>query len=211
MSRTIVIAMSFAATVSAFAPARMASAKSSIMMSNPTGLVGALAPTGFFDPLGLSTGKDAATLKKYREAELKHGRIAMLAAVGLLTQELFDSNPFGITGPAIYHFQAVDDIFPLFWLCIATVIGWLEVGTINKVWEPASVTFGKTGAANLREDAEAGEYGFDPLGWYPSDASAQEEIKTKELQNGRLAMLSVLGIWVQELVDGKEILSHLPL
>lgn len=39
-----------------------------------TGLgVGALAPTGFFDPLGLSKDKDAATLKQWRDAEIKHG------------------------------------------------------------------------------------------------------------------------------------------
>lgn len=42
---------------------------------------GATAPFGYFDPLGLSKGKDVKTLKKWRESELKHGRIAMLATV----------------------------------------------------------------------------------------------------------------------------------
>lgn len=42
---------------------------------------GATAPFGYFDPLGLSKGKDIKTLKKWRESELKHGRIAMLATV----------------------------------------------------------------------------------------------------------------------------------
>ena len=46
------------------------------------------------------------------------------------------------------------------------------------------------------------------LGWYPKDEAAQIEIKTKELQNGRLAMLGVAGIVAQELTDGKEILCH---
>ena len=63
---------------------------SSIFPENPTGLAaGEVAPTGFFDPLGLSKGKDAATLKQYREAEIKHGRVAMLAVFGILTAEKF--------------------------------------------------------------------------------------------------------------------------
>jgi hypothetical protein len=56
----------------------------SVFPSNPTGLAGEVAPTGFFDPAGLSNGKDAATLKQWREAEIKHGRAAMLAAAGAI-------------------------------------------------------------------------------------------------------------------------------
>lgn len=44
--------------------------------------VGITPPVGFFDPLGLSSGKDEATMKYYREAELKHGRVAMAACLG---------------------------------------------------------------------------------------------------------------------------------
>lgn len=35
-------------------------------------------PLGFFDPLGFTKGASAATLTKYRESELKHGRTAMV-------------------------------------------------------------------------------------------------------------------------------------
>ena len=49
-------------------------------------------------------------LKYSREAELHHGRIAMLGALGFMIQEqfapLFDG---GIDGPAIYHFQKVNE------------------------------------------------------------------------------------------------------
>ena len=58
----------------------------SIFPDNPTSLPGDIAPTGYFDPLNLSAGKDEITLKKWRDAEIKHGRVCMLAAVGLLTQ-----------------------------------------------------------------------------------------------------------------------------
>lgn len=48
-------------------------------------MVGASAPLGFFDPMGFSKGPEER-LNSYREAELKHGRTAMLAVVGFLTQ-----------------------------------------------------------------------------------------------------------------------------
>ncbi|CAN0289528.1 unnamed protein product, partial [Hapterophycus canaliculatus] len=49
-------------------------------------MVGSSAPLGFFDPMGFSKGP-AERLNAYRESELKHGRTAMLAVVGFLTQE----------------------------------------------------------------------------------------------------------------------------
>lgn len=48
-------------------------------------MVGASAPLGFFDPMGFSKGPEER-LNEYRESELKHGRTAMLAVVGFLTQ-----------------------------------------------------------------------------------------------------------------------------
>ncbi|GMH71153.1 hypothetical protein TrRE_jg1431, partial [Triparma retinervis] len=45
-------------------------------------MVGAIPPVGYFDPVGLSRNKDDATMKLYREAELKHGRVAMAACLG---------------------------------------------------------------------------------------------------------------------------------
>jgi hypothetical protein len=62
--------------------------------------------------------------------------------------------------------------------------------------------------ARLKPDQEPGDFKWDPFRWYPSDPTEQSIIKTKELQNGRLAMLAVAGIAVQEFTDGKEILCH---
>ena len=47
--------------------------------------------------------------------------------------------------------------------------------------------------------------GFDPLGFKPTDAAAFKTIATKEINNGRLAMLAVAGIVAQELVTGEKI------
>ena len=45
-----------------------------------------------YDPLGL--GKDPASLKWYREAELQHARWAMLGVAGVLGQEVFNPSVF---------------------------------------------------------------------------------------------------------------------
>ncbi|CAK9050466.1 unnamed protein product, partial [Durusdinium trenchii] len=48
--------------------------------------IGAMDPVGFFDPLDFC--KDEATFKDLRAKEIKHGRLAMMGALGMLTQSL---------------------------------------------------------------------------------------------------------------------------
>ena len=68
---------------------------------------------------------------------------------------------------------------------------------------------------NFTDDCQThryqGDLGFDPLGLKPSDPAAFNDLRTKELQNGRLAMLATAGFIAQELIDGKTVLSHLGL
>ena len=45
-------------------------------------------PPQIFDPLGLSDGAAPGEIKKWREAEIKHGRVAMLAALGVIVAEV---------------------------------------------------------------------------------------------------------------------------
>ena len=42
-----------------------------------------------FDPLGFAERASPADMVKYREAELKHGRVAMLAITGMLFAEVW--------------------------------------------------------------------------------------------------------------------------
>merc|ERR1711865_523113 len=61
---------------------------------------------------------------------------------------------------------------------------------------------------NLRPEYFPGDIGFDPLGLKPESYEDFAEMSTKELQQGRLAMLAVAGFIAQELVNGKGILEN---
>ena len=89
MFKSVIIA-SVVASAIAFMPSTRMATKSAISMNSD--MVGALPPVGFFDPLGLSKDLKPAELKKYREAELKHGRVCMIAFLGIVVGENF--NPF---------------------------------------------------------------------------------------------------------------------
>lgn len=72
------------------------------------GLPGNTLPLGDWDPAGLQQ-VTPKVVKKYRESELKHGRIAMLACVGFITQENFHPLHEQIGGLAITHMQQLRD------------------------------------------------------------------------------------------------------
>jgi light-harvesting complex I chlorophyll a/b binding protein 1 len=132
-----------------------------------------------------------------REAELKHGRIAMVAFVGIL----FTS---GGTHFAPSAFEtAADAGWPLALGAIAksnpgivaqalATIGIVE-GASNtnrgKWWD--GLWFGEKEGSPV----VAGDLGFDPLKLRPKDPKAWERMQLAELKNGRLAMLAVIGIF----------------
>ena len=82
-------------------------------------LPGILPPVGFFDPFGFAAKADEATIKRYRESELAHGRVGMLAVIGFLVGEKVEGSSFlfdaSIKGPAITHITQV----PGTYLCYA--------------------------------------------------------------------------------------------
>ena len=60
----------------------------------------------------------------------------------------------------------------------------------------------------MRDDYYPGDIGFDPLGIKPEDPEELDLMITRELQNGRLAMLAAAGFLAQEAVDNLGILEH---
>jgi len=196
-------------STAAFAPvSRRSSNSPTAVNAFADDLVGALDPVGFFDPLGFAEKADDNTLKRYREAELTHGRVAMLAAVGFLVGEQVEGSSFlfdaQITGPAITHLAQVP---PVFWVLLTIAIGSAEQYRATVGWvEPENVPVDQPGL--LRSDYVPGDIGFDPIGLKPDDPEEFRIMQTKELQHGRLSMLAVAGFMAQELTDGKGIIEH---
>jgi hypothetical protein len=162
-------------------------------------LPGITAPLGFFDPLGFCDNKNfsLSEAKRYREVEVTHGRVAMLASLGWIVQEEY--HPFfggQIGGPAFGHFQEIEAIFPQFWEFVIVAIGVTEAYRIGQGYnDPRS-------RDQIKDAYVPGELGFDPLGLFPEgDEEAIYEIKSKELNNGRLAMIAWSGFALQEEVD----------
>merc|ERR1711990_1084527 len=143
-----------------------------------------------------------------------HGRVAMTSVLGFLVAEsfhpLFGGN---IGGPAIRHLDKVREVAPIFFDFLAFGIACAEVyrslvGWVNptKLKEQNAEFIYK-----LNDEYYPGDVGFDPMGLKPTDPAEFAEMQTKELQNGRLAMLAAAGFLAQELVNHKPILETLKL
>jgi hypothetical protein len=91
---------------------------------------------------------------------------------------------------------------------LVTVIGAVELIRSKTGWvDPEDSPVAQPGL--LRKEYTPGDIGFDPLFLKPTDPEELKIMQTKELQNGRLAMLAAAGFMAQELVDGQGILEHL--
>jgi len=171
-------------------------------------LPGITGPLGFFDPAGFCSNTNggsadgAATEGKvrfYREVEVKHARVAMLAALGFPIAEQFHPLWGGnVDVPSYVAFQGT----PLqsFWPAVVLAIAVIEVFSIIPAFENPNVE----GWA-IKSDHLAGDLGFDPLGLKPTDAEELAVMQTKELNNGRLAMIAITGMVVQELVTKQKL------
>ena len=153
---------------------------------DPALQLGAGAPLGFFDPLGFCKVGDEEGFRTLRSAELKHGRVAMMASVGAVVQALLPGEgPKGLGAVA----SAPEGLAAL-----VLVSGALEL----TIWkdDPAK------GVESIGDFGNPLQLGIgEPLG-------ESEDMKNRELNNGRAAMFAVLGIIVAELATGKNALQQ---
>ena len=178
--------------------------------------VGVTAPAGFFDPLKLSENADAATLVKFREAELKHGRVAMMAAAGFVVAEVYHPMMAStINVDSIYAFQEFErlnegPLIPLI-ILIAAAEGAVALKKWQKVDYSTKATFEatKSGLFKMNESEMPGNYGWDPLSLFPSDQEGQIERMNQELNHGRIAMLAIAGFVAQEEITKQGIVESL--
>jgi len=156
---------------------------------------------GFIQPPSWEETEGLPTLYWMREAELKHGRVAMLAWFGwLATDGAFGPVPLRFPG-AVY--QEVPSSFVAHDIMVSQgslVVMLSLVGLIEFCTGAVLVEVSKG-----ESDREAGDFKFDPLNFLKGKSKEQiDTMKLKELQNGRTAMLAFAGVVTQAGLGGTE-------
>ena len=152
-------------------------------------LNGVTKPTGYFDPLGLSHDKSDSEILWLREAELKHGRWAMIASLAIPAFEAVNQQP-GI--------HSLDNSPPLVMVCFATAVAATEYQSMLNGWKNPFV--GKDNYFQIKEDYNPGDFN---LGVEKNFLGKDEKFMADaELNHGRLAMIGASGMIAQELVTG---------
>ncbi|XP_072953199.1 photosystem I chlorophyll a/b-binding protein 5, chloroplastic-like isoform X1 [Typha angustifolia] len=167
----------------------------------PPHLDGTLVGDFGFDPLGL--GEDPKSLKWYVQAELVHCRFAMAGVAGVLVTDFLrvtgvSNLPVWFEAGAVkFDFASTQALF----IVQLLLMGFAETKRYMDFVSPGSQAKEGTfiGLEASLEGLQPGYPGgplFDPLG-LAKDVNAADEMKLKEIKNGRLAMVAMLGIFVQ--------------
>eukprot|EP00612_Vaucheria_litorea_P002591 CAMPEP_0171459256 /NCGR_PEP_ID=MMETSP0945-20130129/4610_1 /TAXON_ID=109269 /ORGANISM="Vaucheria litorea, Strain CCMP2940" /LENGTH=205 /DNA_ID=CAMNT_0011985233 /DNA_START=57 /DNA_END=674 /DNA_ORIENTATION=- len=162
----------------------------SMKMEFAGGLIGADGPEPLsknFDPLALAE-RNPTQVKFYREAEIKHGRIAMLAVLGMVVPDFvrLPGDIFQNVSTVEAHNAMVEKgpmFMLLFWISL------FELISTPLVWKMDT------------KDREPGYFALDPLG-FCKDPEKKKKYQLNELKNGRLAMLAFSGMITQTVLTG---------
>lgn len=187
--KTAILA-SLIASAAAFAPSQQ-TARTSVATQAFEDDVGATAPLGFFDPLGLVADGDEQKFNRLRYTEIKHGRICMLAVVGYLFTYAGVRFPGEIAfGTKFEDIPAGLDAFgaipTLGLIQIVGFIGFLETYVMKDI----------TGTAEFPGDLRNDWIGISQ--WDALDAETQAKKRALEINQGRAAMMGILGLMVHE-------------
>jgi hypothetical protein len=149
-------------------------------------------------------------LYDYREAEIKHARLAMLAAAGWPLAELWDTGLAKTLGlrPIIEDNSSLSPsvlnggmgmVSPVYWVAVLALAAGVEAISEYKKSQA------KAADSNWMHTGSyvPGNLGFDPLGLYTvfgKNESGKMLMETAEIKNGRLAMLAITVYALEEAI-----------
>jgi len=165
-------------------------------------------PFGYFDPWNL-TPESQRDVVLWREAELMHCRVSMLAVVGFVFGERAWT-PFMPSMEAPLAINQFTQLSPELLVTFVGLVALVENYRTNRGWMEPDFTNSAAGAntvRTLRSSYTPGDLGFDPLKLLPKNPTQRSRMMEKELNNGRLSMIGVAGFVGQELATGQPIFA----
>lgn len=184
----LVVFLALVGAAAAFAPARVARTSRTAVNMAVEDMLGADVETaGVWDPFGyVKDGEE--TLMRRRAVEIKHGRVSMLAVVGYVMGDCY-TFPGYLSEKAGIKFSDVPAGMGA--LTKVPAIGWAQIIAFCGVLE---LVF-------FKQEADKAPGDLAKFFWVRYD---DEELKNRkllsEIKNGRLAMMAIMGMMVQEMV-----------
>uniref|UniRef100_A0A7S4ENF4 Plastid light harvesting protein n=1 Tax=Pseudo-nitzschia australis TaxID=44445 RepID=A0A7S4ENF4_9STRA len=187
---------SLIATAAAFAPVQQQASSTALRAFEDA--LGSQPPLGFFDPLGLVEDGDQEKFDRLRFVEIKHGRICMLAFLGQITTR----NGIHLPGDIDKAGDAFAS-FPNGWAAIQGPDA-IPGGGLAQI-----IAFIAVLELSVMKDITGGEFvgdfrnGYIDFGWDKFDEDTKLSKRAIELNNGRAAMMGILGLMVHEQLGGE--------
>merc|ERR1712039_1128940 len=158
--------------------------------------LGAQAPFGFWDPMGLCKDGDVTSFKRRRETELKHGRVSMFACLGYIVPEYFRWPGYCSPSAKLAFTDVPNGLAALSKIPGA---GWIQIFLFCGTVEKAFFVYDPTRAPGDFENA--GVLGV-PNGSTMPEGDAKKRKLNSEIANGRLAMFAIIGMFFQDGLTG---------
>eukprot|EP00929_Paragymnodinium_shiwhaense_P123106 TRINITY_DN965_c0_g2_i2.p1 TRINITY_DN965_c0_g2~~TRINITY_DN965_c0_g2_i2.p1 ORF type:complete len:296 (-),score=91.86 TRINITY_DN965_c0_g2_i2:184-1071(-) len=148
-------------------------------------------PNDVWDPIGLMNGKSEEQILHWRAVELKHGRVSMLAVLGWFHVAggwhfIGDfANGYRVSDNPLINVQqlSMGGMWQMvfFFVCIEWLLAYVCKPPAGRPW--------------------------DVLGWnsiiYDEDEPQWKQRQLQEINNGRLAMVAILGLIAQDAATGQ--------